>query len=251
MLILKGIDLTLNAHTPLERKILNHLNLTVEEGTFVMVMGNNGAGKSSLLNVIAGSLKAQQGQILIDGQNMTHSSQAQRSRLVSTVLQDPKVGTIETMTLLENMAFAFRRGQKRGLDRFCSKNRLSLFKEKLSFLHMGLEERMDEHVASLSGGQRQALSLAMATLADFKILLLDEITAALDPKSSTHIMALTDKIIREEKKTCLMITHNMAHALRYGDRLLLLKNGHLIQDYNARQKAQLTQQDLLEQFEDD
>lgn len=248
MLILKNIDVTLGQHTPLARKVLDRLNVTVKEGEFVVVIGNNGAGKSTMFNVISGFIKPDAGQVFMGGQDVTQMAQTYRARLVSKVVQDPKMGTMENMSLFENMAFAFKRGQKRGLTLFSNQKRREFFKEKLRMLNMGLENRLDAFVSHLSGGQRQALSLIMATLQEAQILLLDEITAALDPASSASIMELTDRIIRQNKQTCMMITHNMAHAIQHGDRVLLLKNGTFVKDYDAAAKSRLTPAEIAIHF---
>lgn len=248
MLALRDINVTLGKSTKLERKILNNLSLEIQSGEFIVVIGGNGAGKSTIFNVIAGFLRPDSGQITIDGQDATNMSQIRRSALVSKVMQDPRVGTMENMTIFENMSFAFKRGQRRGLmPFFCNSNR-QFFQKKLQMLNMGLDNLMDELVSNLSGGQRQAISLMMSVLADYKILLLDEITAALDPGSSEAIMKLTAKIIKEEKRTCIMITHNMDHAIKYGDRLLLLKNGAFIADYDADAKSKLDYATLASNF---
>jgi putative tryptophan/tyrosine transport system ATP-binding protein len=248
MLTLRDITVTLGKSTKLERKILNNLSLDIKSGEFIVVIGGNGAGKSTMFNAISGFLRPDSGQITIDGQETTHMSQIRRSALVSKVMQDPRVGTMENMTIFENMCFAFKRGQKRGLMPFFNGANRKFFQTKLQMLNMGLEGRMDELVSNLSGGQRQAISLIMSILADFKILLLDEITAALDPGSSEAIMQLTAKIIKQERRTCIMITHNMNHAIDYGDRLLLMKNGSFIADYDGCAKAKLDHATLASHF---
>ncbi len=248
MLTLRDINVTLGKSTKLERKILNNLSLEIKSGEFVVVIGGNGAGKSTMFNVISGFLRPDYGQIIIEGQDATNMSQIRRSALVSKVMQDPRVGTMENMTIFENMAFAFRRGQRRVLKLFFDNSSREFFQIKLQMLNMGLENLMDELVSNLSGGQRQAISLVMSILADSKILLLDEITAALDPGSSEAIMKLTAKIIKEEQRTCIMITHNMDQAINYGDRLLLLKNGAFIADYDADAKSNLDYATLASNF---
>ena len=175
--------------------------------------------------------------------------QREKAKLISKVIQDPKIGTMENMTVFENMAFALKRGHKRGLALCANKSRIALFKEKLADLNMGLESRLNDLVSNLSGGQRQVLSLVMAILEDSKLLLLDEITAALDPASSKSIMELTEKIVRSQKRTCIMITHNMAQAVQYGDRVLLLKQGAIIKEYDKAAKSKLPVSELALQFE--
>ncbi|RZI46771.1 ATP-binding cassette domain-containing protein [Rickettsiales endosymbiont of Peranema trichophorum] len=250
MLVLDNIDVTLGKGTKLERPILKELNLKVDTGDFVVVIGSNGSGKSTMLKVISGLIKPDKGRVLINRQDMTCMPQIQRSALVSSVMQDPRVGTIENMTIFENMAFAFKRGQGRGLYPFYSASRRQFFKDKLSVLNMGLEERMDETVGNLSGGQRQALSLIMALLVDSKILLLDEVNAALDPGMSQMIMELMHKVITDQQRTCIMITHNMGHAIAYGNRLVLLKNGNFQREYSAAEKERMTQASLSAHFEE-
>lgn len=248
MLKLKNIEVTLGENTQLKRKILNQLNLEVKEGEFVIIIGGNGVGKSTMFNVISGFIGINSGQVSIAGQDITNTSQIYRANLVSKVIQDPKQGTIENMTILENMAFAFKRGQTRGIQLFTNQQRIEVFKEKLSILNIGLENRLNDLVSNLSGGQRQALSIIMAMLQDSKILLLDEITAALDPVSTELIMELTNNIIRKQKTTCIMITHNMMHALKYGDRLLLLKHGAFIKEYDMASRSKMTSADLAAEF---
>lgn len=250
MLTLNKVSLTLGLGSTLENKIFTDLNLTINKGEFVVIIGVNGSGKSTLMNVISGLIKPDSGDILIDGKNVSLMLQRQKSKLISKVIQDPKVGTMENMTVFENMAFAFKRGQRRGFQFFSSKRRMSLFKDKLSELNMGLENRLNELVSNLSGGQRQVLSLVMSILEDSQLLLLDEITAALDPASSKSIMELTNKIVRSQKRTCIMITHNMAQAIQYGDRVLLLKEGIFIKEYDKAAKSTLTAAELTLQFED-
>ncbi len=248
MLTLKNINVTVEKGTKLERKILNTLNLQVAPQEFVVVIGGNGAGKSTLFNVISGFLKPEKGQIILSHQDVTHIPQQTRAASVSQVMQDPRLGTFENMTLLENMAIAYKRGEKRTLKSFSNKARKHFFQEKLSLLKMGLENRLDDLVSHLSGGQRQALSLIMAIIADSKILLLDEITAALDPKIAHTIMKITNSIIREEKRTCLMITHNMTQAIEYGDRTLVLKEGNFVKELTILDKKYLTPPQLAAEF---
>ncbi|PPE05365.1 Choline transport ATP-binding protein OpuBA [Holospora curviuscula] len=239
MLRLEHVTVTLGKGTPLERKVLNGLNVQVKEGEFLVVVGSNGAGKSTLFNLISGAITPDSGKIYILGKDVTFSTPMERSRLVSMVVQDPKAGTIAQMTIFENMAFALKRGQKRGLKRFFTPYRWTLCKEKCSILGIGLEHRLKEFVGNLSGGQRQGLSLLMAIAQDSSILLLDEITAALDPINSDRIMELTAKIVTQYQRTCIMITHNMAQAIRYGDRVLVLKNGTFVKEYTAAEKSKL------------
>lgn len=249
MLILKNINLTLGKKSILERQILKNLNLAVANNEFVTVIGGNGAGKSTVLNAISGYFKPDSGRIILDGRDITNTKQASRSAFIAQVMQDPKIGTMENMTILENMAFALKRGQNRNLMPLSNNTRKKLFKEKLVTLGMGLENRLDELVSSLSGGQRQALSLIMAIIANSKLLLLDEITAALDPKIAETVMQIANKIIKKEKCACVMITHNMMHAIKYSDRIVVLKDGCVVKEYKNPSKQQLTPLDLTAEFD--
>lgn len=250
MLKLEDITLKVGKGTQLERVILEDLSLEVKKGEFLVVIGGNGAGKSTVFNTISGFMKPEKGRILIDGVDVTKSSQKARAKLVSIVMQDPRMGTMENMSILENMAFSYKRGQNRGFRLFNSDKRRQFFQEKLSLLEMNLENRLHEMVSNLSGGQRQALSLVMSIMAESKVLLLDEITAALDPKIAEHVMALADKLVREQNLTCIMITHNMEHAIRYGDRTVLLKEGRFCKSYSREEKSKLTVFDLTREFTD-
>lgn len=217
MLVLKNIDMTFG-----NRTIFNDFNLTINTGEFVILLGSNGTGKSTLFNIISGLIKPDRGTILLDDIDVTNVSASARSKWIAKVTQDPKVGTCENMTIFENMAFAFKRGQTRWCMPISTKKRRLLFQEKLSMINMGLENRLDELVKNLSGGQRQALSIIMIFLTDAKLILLDEITAALDPTAAEQVMQITDTIIRTEKRTCIMITHNEEQAKKYGDSVIKL-----------------------------
>ena len=248
MLKLNSIDVVVGKGTQLERKVLFDLDLEVAEGEFLVIIGGNGAGKSTLFNVISGFMRPESGSIFLDGKEITKTSQIARSRDVSIVMQDPRVGTMENLTILENMAFAYKRGKNRLFRFFNQKERVELFKKRLALLDMGLENRLNETVANLSGGQRQALSLIMSIITESKILLLDEITAALDPKIAENVMEIANRIVREEKLTCIMITHNMEHAIEYGDRTMLLKNGAFMKCYTKEEKKALKATDLALEF---
>ena len=249
MLQLKNIAVTLGRGTTLERKVLSGLNLAVPKGEFIVVIGGNGAGKSTMFEMISGFVKPQSGCIILDGEDVTSQPQTLRARSIARVLQDPRLGTMENMTIFENLAFALNRGKTRAFKLFSSNARRQLFAEKLFALDMGLENRLDEVTGNLSGGQRQALSLIMAILADSKVLLLDEITAALDPKTAKKVMKLANTIVRSEGKTCLMITHSMEQALEYGDRTLILKGGKFIKEYRNTEKKMLSPEQLAAAFE--
>lgn len=245
MLKLESIAVTVGKGSRLERPIFKNLSLEVATEEFLVIIGGNGAGKSTLLNVISGAIPLDAGKILLGGVDVTESAQCARSPWISQVLQDPKMGTMENMTLLENLAFAFKRGQRRGCMPFSTLNRKKKFRDDLSLLSMGLEDRLEEPVRHLSGGQRQALSLIMALIADSKILLLDEITAALDPKTAETVMHLANTMVRDKKRTCILITHTMAHAIKYGDRLLVLKDGFFVKAFSGLEKQGLTSMDLI------
>jgi putative ABC transport system ATP-binding protein len=246
MLELKNINLTLGKGSKLERKVLNNVSTQIDCNRFVSIIGNNGAGKSSLINVISGFVKADNGSVILDDINLDNLNQQKRSQLIAKVMQDPKIGTMPNMSILENMSFAFLRGQNRGFSFFNSKKRKIFFQEKLGLLEMGLEDRMNDLVLSLSGGQRQALSLIMSLLSKSTLLLLDEITAALDPDVANRIMKLAYKIIRLENKTCIMITHNIDHAIEYSDQIIFMKDGFIKKIYNNKQD--FSKPDLLENF---
>jgi putative tryptophan/tyrosine transport system ATP-binding protein len=250
MLKLKSIEVILGGGTKLERKILNNLNLQVNIGEFIVIIGGNGAGKSTMFNVISGFINPCKGEIILDNIDITNRPQYSKSADIAKVMQNPMVGTIEKLTIYENMALSYMRGIDRNLSLYDSKKRRELFKEKLSMLEMGLENRLEDKVSNLSGGQRQALSIIMSIIRDSKILLLDEITAALDPKTAEIVMKIAARIIQEEKRTSIMITHNMSHAIKYGDRILLLNNGSFIKEFSNAEKEKLLPLDLIQSFED-
>ena len=248
MLELKELYKTFNPGTINAKTALNGLSLTLNDGDFVTVIGGNGAGKSTMLNAIAGVFPVDSGSILIDGQDVTKLPEHKRAALLGRVFQDPMMGTAPTMMIEENLALAARRGQRRGLKWGITPLERADYKELLGGLGLGLESRLTTKVSTLSGGQRQALTLLMATLKRPKLLLLDEHTAALDPKTAAKVMELTDRIVREGQLTTLMITHNMRDAIQYGNRLIMLHDGHVILDIAGEEKKKLTVPDLLEQF---
>jgi putative ABC transport system ATP-binding protein len=213
-----------------------------------MIIGGNGAGKTTLFNTIAGDIQPDSGSIMLNNKNITNWPSYKRAGVIARVLQDPNTAVINGMTIEENLSFAYKRGKNRGLRLFSNKKRLAYFREKLALLEMGLENRLLEATDNLSGGQRQALSLIMAIMANSEVLLLDEITAALDPKMADLIMQLTTRIVAEDKRTTIMITHNMAHALHYGDRTLLLDKGTIIREYSKQERTTLTPADLAAVF---
>jgi putative ABC transport system ATP-binding protein len=248
MLKLDDITVTLGKNTLLERTVLTNLSLDIKQGEFVSIIGGNGAGKSTLFNVISGFITPEKGKIFLKDQEITNDPQHKKSLYISKVMQDPKVGTMENLSILENMAFAYKRGLKRSLLPFNTHKRRSLFRDKLSLLGMNLENRLDDLVGSLSGGQRQALSLIMSILTPSDVLLLDEITAALDPKVAQSVMELAAKIIEAENRTTLMITHNMSHALTYGGRILILNGGKIEKEITPVSKKNLTPFDLVHEI---
>lgn len=248
MLEIKNVYKTFNAGTVNEKVALKGLDLTLEDGDFVTVIGGNGAGKSTMLNAVAGVWPVDMGKIIIDGKDVTRLSEHQRAKYIGRVFQDPMMGTAPSMWIEENLALAARRGQRRGLSWGVTKEEKEQYRELLGGLGLGLESRLTTKVSTLSGGQRQALTLLMATLKRPKLLLLDEHTAALDPKTAAKVMELTDRIVREGHLTTLMITHNMRDAIQYGNRLIMLHDGHVILDIAGEEKKKLTVPDLLEQF---
>ncbi len=248
MLELKEIYKTFNAGTVNEKRAIDGLNLTLEDGDFVTVIGGNGAGKSTILNLIAGVFPVDGGSITLNGIDMTHLPEHKRARYLGRVFQDPMMGTAATMGIEENLALAYRRGQRRGLGYGISNAERDLYREKLATLGLGLENRMTSKVGLLSGGQRQALTLLMATLKKPELLLLDEHTAALDPKTADKVLQLTDEIVARDHLTTLMVTHNMKNAIQYGNRLIMMDAGRVVVDIRGEEKKKLTVHDLLERF---
>lgn len=248
MLELKEIYKTFNAGTVNEKRAIDGLNLTLEDGDFVTVIGGNGAGKSTILNLIAGVFPVDGGSITLNGIDMTHLPEHKRARYLGRVFQDPMMGTAATMGIEENLALAYRRGQRRGLGYGISNAERDLYREKLATLGLGLENRMTSKVGLLSGGQRQALTLLMATLKKPELLLLDEHTAALDPKTADKVLQLTDEIVARDHLTTLMVTHNMKNAIQYGNRLITMDAGRVVVDIRGEEKKKLTVHDLLERF---
>ena len=249
MLEIKEVSKTFNAGTVNEKTALNGVSLTLNDGDFVTVIGGNGAGKSTLLNAVAGVWPVDQGSISIDGVDVTHLPEYKRARYIGRVFQDPMMGTAATMQIEENLALARRRGKPRSLRPGITAAEREEYKELLKSLNLGLEERLTAKVGLLSGGQRQALTLLMATLQKPKLLLLDEHTAALDPKTAAKVLEVTDRIIRQERLTTLMITHNMRDAIAHGNRLIMLYEGRIAVDVSGEDKERLTVEDLLGMFE--
>jgi len=249
MLKMTNIYKTFNANTVNEKQVLKGLELELKDGDFVTVIGGNGAGKSTMLNMIAGVHFPDQGTIMLDNENITNLPEHVRAKYLGRVFQDPMMGTAANMEIEENLALAYRRGQKRGLGWGISKEEKALYVEKLKTLDLGLENRLTSKVGLLSGGQRQALTLLMATLQHPKLLLLDEHTAALDPKTANKVLELSEQIITRNSLTALMVTHNMKNAIQYGNRLIMMYEGKIIYDVSGEDKKKLHVSDLLEKFE--
>lgn len=249
MLEIKNVVKIFNAGTVNEKIALNDVSLTLEDGDFVTVIGGNGAGKSTLLNAVAGTYSVDDGQIFIDNVNVTKYPEYKRASLIGRVFQDPMVGTAADMWIEENMSLAMQRGKRRGLSWSITKKDREIYREMLARLDLGLEERLSTKVGLLSGGQRQAITLLMASMNNPKLLLLDEHTAALDPKTAAKVLDITQQIVSEEKLTTLMITHNMKDALRLGNRIIMMHEGRIIFEAAGQDKMNLTVKDLLEKFE--
>lgn len=249
MLEIKNVHKTFNKGTINEKKALNGVELHLNPGDFVTIIGGNGAGKSTSLNMIAGVYPIDQGTIILDGKDISDWPEYKRASLIGRVFQDPMMGTAANMSIEENLAMAHRRGKSRGLGWGVNKKERTLFKERLKMLDLGLEDRTTTKVGLLSGGQRQAITLLMATLQKPSILLLDEHTAALDPKTAKKVLDLTEKIIAKDNLTAMMVTHNMKDAIHIGNRLIMMHEGRIIYDVAGEEKKQLTVDDLLHKFE--
>ena len=249
MLEIKNVTKTFNPGTVNEKLALDNFSLTLEDGDFVTVIGGNGAGKSTMMNAIAGVWPVDSGKIIIDGVDVTKLPEHKRAKYLGRVFQDPMTGTAATMGIEENLALAKRRGHGRTLRAGISRKEREEYKELLKILDLGLEERLTSKVGLLSGGQRQALTLLMATLQKPKLLLLDEHTAALDPKTAAKVLETTEFIVQRDQLTTLMITHNMRDAIAHGNRLIMLNEGHIILDIRGEEKKKLTVEELLHKFE--
>ncbi len=250
MLKIDSVTKIFNAHTVNEKKALSGLSLHLKEGEFVTVIGGNGAGKSTMLNAIAGVWEVDEGTISIGGEDVTKLSEHQRAKYIGRVFQDPMLGTAPTMQIEENLALALRRGKVRGLRIGITNAEREEYREKLKILGLGLEDRMTSKVGLLSGGQRQALTLLMASLKKPKLLLLDEHTAALDPKTAAKVLDTTSEIVTRDNLTTVMITHNMKDAIRLGTRLVMMDCGRIIYDVSGEEKQKLEVKDLLQKFEE-
>ncbi|MFC5759033.1 MULTISPECIES: ABC transporter ATP-binding protein [unclassified Rhizobium] len=248
MISVKDIKVVFGRGTPLQKQALNGVSLTIEEGSFVTVIGSNGAGKSTLLGVLAGDVLPSEGSVLIGKTDVTRKSTSARAGLVARVFQDPLTGSCGALSIEENLALAARRGEKRGLAPALGGNRRDYFRERIAELNLGLENRLKDRMDLLSGGQRQAVSLVMATLAGSEVLLLDEHTAALDPGMAEFVMNLTQKIVSERKLTTMMVTHSMRQALDYGHRTIMLHGGEIVLDVAGDSRKNLQVEDLIAMF---
>lgn len=248
MLELKGIYKYYNPGTVNEMCLFQNFDLKVEDGEFVSVVGSNGSGKTSMLNIICGSIPVEAGKIYINGTDITKEKEFRRNRRIGRVYQNPAMGTCPSMTILENMSLADNKGKVYGFGRGTSKARISYYRENLSQLGLGLEDKLDIKVGSLSGGQRQAMALLMSTMTPIEFLILDEHTAALDPKTAELIMELTDKIVKEKKLTTIMVTHNLRYATEYGDRLLMMHQGGIVLDMKGEEKQKVSVDEILKLF---
>ncbi len=248
MLKLFNISKTFNHGTITEKRAIKNINLTLEDGDFVTIIGGNGAGKSTLLNLISGVHFTDTGSIILDGMDLTGKPEYFRAKYLGRVFQDPMMGTAANMEIQENLAMAMRRGRKHGLAWHIQPEEKKLYREKLALLDLGLEERMSAKAGLLSGGQRQALTLLMATLQKPRLLLLDEHTAALDPKTAKKVLELTESFVEHDKLTTFMVTHNMRDAIRYGNRLIMMMEGNIVYDVRGEEKKNLNVSDLLDKF---
>ena len=248
MLKLTNVSKTFNPGAITERIALKGINFEMQDGDFVTVIGGNGAGKSTLLNLIAGVHAADTGSVVLDGMDLTGTPEHFRAKYLGRVFQDPMRGTAADMQIEENLALAMRRGKRRGLSWGIHQSERKLYREKLALLDLGLENRMTSKVGLLSGGQRQALTLLMATLQKPRLLLLDEHTAALDPKTAKKVLELTEQFIKADNLSAFMVTHNMKNAIHYGNRLIMMREGHIIYDVRGEEKKNLKVEDLLKKF---
>ena len=248
MLEVRDITKVYNPGTITEQCLFDHFSLKVEEGQFVAIVGSNGSGKTSLLNIICGSIPIEGGDVLVGGQSISKLKDYQRYATMGRVYQNPAAGTCPNLTMLENLSLADNKGKSFGLGRAINRRRVDQYREQLRSLGLGLEDKLDVKMGALSGGQRQAVALLMATMTPLKFLILDEHTAALDPKTAEIIMELTDKVVREKKLTAMMVTHNLRYAVEYGDRLIMMNQGQAVLDKAGAEKAATSIDDILGVF---
>ena len=248
MLELQEITKIYNPGTVTEQTLFDRFSLTVEDGQFISIVGSNGSGKTSLLNIICGSIGIEGGDVLLDGKSISKLKDYQRYASMGRVYQDPSAGTCPNLTVLENLSLADNKGKPFGLGRGINRRRVADYREQLSSLGLGLEDKLDVRMGALSGGQRQAVALLMATMTPLRFLILDEHTAALDPKTAEVIMVLTDKVVREKRLTAMMVTHNLRYAAEYGDRILMMRQGQVVLDRAGAEKAATSMDDLLNLF---
>lgn len=248
MLELNDIVKIFNRGTVDETTLFDHFNFNVNKDDFISVIGSNGSGKTTMLNLACGTLTPDSGSVIFEGNDISKLSEYKRAKFIGRVLQDPKMGTCGSLTILENMALADNKNKSFGLTPIINKKRIDYYKSLLEQCGMGLENRMGVKVGTLSGGQRQALALIIATMTDIKLLILDEHTAALDPKSSETLMQITDKIVKEKHLTTLMVTHNLRFAVEYGNRLVMMHSGHAVMDIAGEEKATIKIDDILDKF---
>ena len=248
MLELRNITKVYNPGTVTEQTLFRDFSLSVEEGQFVSIVGSNGSGKTSLLNIICGSIPVEGGEVLIEGKNINKLKEYQRYAAMGRVYQNPAAGTCPGLTMLENLSLADNKGKRFGLRRGVNRQRRDYYRQQLQSLGLGLEDKLDVKMGALSGGQRQAVALLMATMTPLKFLILDEHTAALDPKTAEIIMELTDKVVREKKLTAMMVTHNLRYAVEYGDRLIMMNQGRVVMDKDGAEKTATSIDDILGVF---
>ena len=248
MLELKNITKVYNQGLITESYLFQDFSLTVKDGEFVSIVGSNGSGKTSMLNIICGSIPVEGGQVLIDGRDITRSADFKRYARIGRIFQNPAMGTCPDLTMLENLSLADNKGKPYGLRRAISKSRIDFFREQLASLQLGLEDKLHVKMGALSGGQRQAVALLMVTLSPLDFLILDEHTAALDPHTAEIIMQLTDRVVKEKKLTAMMVTHNLRYAVEYGSRILMMDRGHVVLDVDGEEKQNMKVDDILDIF---